>query len=416
MNISLLEQQLDTATAEARRTLEMYQARAESDGRTLTPYERSQVDAATAKAKDIKARLDRVRSDQAMTHEINRILGAGAGGRRSSSRGGADLGQLFVSSDAFQWLRETRGTRPQRFSSPSVELFPSDLQATTLTGEPGSPVSGADLVIPDYQPGILPMPTRKLTIADLLAPGTTDSNAIGYFAETTYDNAADTVAEGATKPESGFVFDAVTDPVRKIAHWVPVTDEMLEDVPGLRSYINSRLRLGVQLKEDDQLLNGNGTAPNISGILDRTGLAAAVAGGSGAIANADAIAAQIAAIRVATELEPDGIVMHPTNWLTLQVMKDSQNQYMGSGPFAAPARPTLWGLPVAVTSAITLGTALVGCFKTAAQLFRHGGIRVDVSNSHSDFFVKNLTAIRAEERIALAVYRPGAFGTVTGLD
>ena len=81
-----------------------------------------------------------------------------------------------------------------------------------------------------------------------------------------------------------------------------------------------------------------------------------------------------------------------------------------------PPQPTsLWGLNVAVSPVIPLGTALVGCFKTAAMLFRRGGLRVEVSNSYSDFFIKNLVAIRAEERLALAVYRPSAFGSVTGL-
>jgi HK97 family phage major capsid protein len=75
----------------------------------------------------------------------------------------------------------------------------------------------------------------------------------------------------------------------------------------------------------------------------------------------------------------------------------------------------LWGLPVAVTPAMTAGTALVGAYASAAQVFRKGGIRVEASNSHQDFFIKNLVAIRAEERLALAVYRPGAFGEVTGL-
>ena len=76
----------------------------------------------------------------------------------------------------------------------------------------------------------------------------------------------------------------------------------------------------------------------------------------------------------------------------------------------------LWGLPVALTSAIVAGTALVGAFKTASQIFRKGGLRVEASNCHASFFVENKIAIRAEERLALAVYRPSAFGTVTGLN
>jgi HK97 family phage major capsid protein len=189
---------------------------------------------------------------------------------------------------------------------------------------------------------------------------------------------------------------------------------MLEDVPQLRSYIDTRLRRGVQVKEDAQLLNGNGTAPNMTGFLNRSGLATTiVAGGSPGDNNADAILKQVAAISSASEFEADGIVMHPSDWTSMQLVKDADDNYLGTGPFRAPQRRSLWGLPVATTAAIAQGTALVGAFRTAAQLFRKGGIRVDVSNSHSDYFVRNLTAIRAEERLALAVYVPGAFGKVT---
>ena len=196
----------------------------------------------------------------------------------------------------------------------------------------------------------------------------------------------------------------------------PVREQILQDVPALRSYIDSRLRLGLLQTEDDKLLNGANSASDINGILNRTGLAAAAAGGAGAQANTEGILSQINAIRTATGLAPDGVVIHPANWQTLQLMKDSALDYVGSGPFQSPQRPTLWGLPVVITTAIAAGTALVGAFKTGAQLFRHGGIRIDISNSHSTFFVENKIAIRCEERIALAVYRPASFGIVNGLD
>jgi HK97 family phage major capsid protein len=320
---------------------------------------------------------------------------------------GRSIGSQFINSETFKWLKETKHSRGARWDAPSSELM-----AATLT-EDGA--SGGGLVVPHYIPGILPLPQRALTMADLIAPGSTNSNLVTYMRELTYTNAADTVAEAAAKPESALTFEAVSDPVRKIAHWIPVTEEMLEDVPALQSYLDTRLRLGVQLAEDSQLLSGSVVAPDIVGILNRTGLAVDVARGTDT--NADAVLRQIAAIYVSTGLQPTGIVMNPTNWLTIQLMKTTDGEYIaGNGPFSAPQAPTLWGLPVALTPAITAGTALVGAFKTAAQLFRKGGLKVEASNSHSDFFTKNLVAIRAEERLALAVYRPAAFGEVTGLN
>jgi len=215
------------------------------------------------------------------------------------------------------------------------------------------------------------------------------------------------------KPESTLTFDAVSDAVKKLAHWLPVTDEMLQDVSAMAGYINARLIRGLRITEDDQLLNGSGSGANIQGVLNRSGLAAAQPRGSDS--NADAVLKQIAAITTATNIPPTGIVMNPANWLSIQLAKDLEGQYFGDGPFSRPQRPTLWGLPVAITTAISSGTALVGAFQTASQVFHFGGLRVEASNSHSDFFTKNLVAIRAEQREALCVYVPAAFGTVTGL-
>jgi HK97 family phage major capsid protein len=220
--------------------------------------------------------------------------------------------------------------------------------------------------------------------------------------------------EGGVKPESTLTFAAVTDPVRKIAHWLPVTEEMLEDVAQIRSYIDARLRLGVQLAEEDQLLNGTGIAPNLLGVSKRAGLAADVVRAA-AEPNADAIFRQIMAIFSTSFLMPDGIAMNPADWSMTALMKTTTGEYLSGGPFSGIQTPTLWGLPVAITPVQPATVALVGAYKQAAQIFRKGGIRVEASNSHADFFIKNLVAIRAEERLALAVYRPAAFGEVTGL-
>lgn len=288
----------------------------------------------------------------------------------------------------------------------SAEMF-----ATTLDETSGS---GGQLIVTDYRPGVLPLLFKRLVIADLLASGTTESNSITYMRETTFTNAAAAVAEGAPKPESTLIFDQVSDLVRKIAHWLPITDEMLEDVAQARSYIDARLRLGLDITEEDQLLNGSGTAPNVQGLLNRSGLTTATVR-SGSVTNAEAIFTAMMATFNGSFVMPTGTVMNPANWQTTQLSKDGEGRYYGSGPFAGPQAPTLWGLPVVVTPSIVANTGFTGAFNSAAQVFRKGGVRVEASNSHSDFFVRNLTAIRAEERLALAVYRPAAFSKITSL-
>jgi HK97 family phage major capsid protein len=382
-------------------------------GREMTADERQAIVDLAADARQLKDRIERAEGDANLKGEIDRLTD----GIRPASAPSAiltaprTLGQQFVASAAGEFFRQKRHHGTRNWSAPVAELDASFLRAATLTSDPAS---GGKLIQADVRPGILPLPTRRLTVRDLLAPGTTDSNAVTYMVEKTFTNAAAAVAEGAAKPESALIFDQVTDLVQKIAHWLPVTEEMLEDVSQIMSYIDARLRVGIEQTEEDQLLNGNGTPPNISGILDRVGLTAPHVRVDPET-NVDAIFIQMMAIFNASLVMPDGHVINPANWTKIMLAKDSTGNYFGAGPFAGPLAANLWGLPVSVTPAIVAGTALTGAFKSQAQIFDKGGIRVEASNSHADFFIKNLVAIRAEERLALAVYRPSAFGTTTAL-
>lgn len=382
----------------------------EVKGRLMTAEEKGAIQAILDEAKGLKARIDGAAGDANLMAEFERLTAGMTAPTHTAQTPTPvlkSMGQQLVDDPAWQaWMKDKGARSGRAWSSPSIEL-----QATTLDTSTGS---GGKLIVTDYQPGILPLLFKRLTIADLIAPGTTDSNSITYFKETTFTNAAAAVAEGATKPESTLIFDLVTDLVRKIAHWLPITEEMLEDFAASRSYVDMRLRLGLALAEEDQLLNGNGAGANIQGILQRAGLTAAQP--RGADSNADAIFKQITTISTTVFIQPDGLVLNPINWQTIQLTKNANGNYLGTGPWNDAQPAQLWGYPVAVTPSIVANTGLVGAFKQAAQFFRKGGVRVEASNSHSDFFVKNLVAIRAEERGALAVYRPAAFGTVTGLN
>jgi len=382
----------------------------EVKGRLMTAEEKGAIQAILDEAKGIKARIDSAAGSANMMAEFEKLT---AGMQTATQTAETkqpvlkSIGQQLVDDPGWQAWIKNKGVRSgSAWTSPSVELH-----ATTLDTSQGS---GGKLIVTDYQAGILPLLFKRLTVADLIAPGTTDSNSITYFKETTFTNAAAAVAEGGSKPESTLIFDLVTDLVKKIAHWLPITEEMLEDFAASRSYVNARLLLGVALAEEDQLLNGSGVGANIQGILLRSGLTAAQP--RGADSNADAIFKQITTISTTVFIQPDALVLNPINWQTIQLTKNANGNYLGTGPWNDAQPAQLWGYPVAVTPSIVANTGLVGAFKQAAQFFRKGGVRVEASNSHSDFFVKNLVAIRAEERGALAVYRPAAFGTVTGLN
>ena len=316
------------------------------------------------------------------------------------------LGQQFVASEIGKYLTDTRTTRSGAWRSPSVELV-----AATLTEGAGS---GGGLVVPHYVPGITPGAIIVPTVAQLFTPGTVSTGVVVFMRETTYTNAAAPVAEAGTKPESTLTFEQVNEPLHKIAHWLPATDEILSDVSQMQSYIDARLRYGVLQALDRQILSGTGTPPEMRGLLVRTDLTppvAATVGGS-----LDAIAAQISAVEIASGVRVDGIAMHPTDFGKLALVKDSTGQYLAGSPFAAPIAPVLWGKAVALSLDMPLGTALVGSFKAGGQLYQHGGVRVEASNSHADYFIKNLVAIRAEIGVVLALYRPSSFGKVTNLN
>ena len=385
---------------------------AQKAARSLSADEKQQVENLLTEVNQFKSRVQEMDDNERIAEAIEgmkRPVNQTAE-QAPATKGAASYGDMFVKSDAFQNLRSAfkSGGLTGNWTSGPVEM-PDFFDAKATVTSTASPV-----VQPDMQGGIQDLLLRRLTIADLLAQGQTDSSVVRYLREATNTNAAAGVLEGDLKPESTITFDAVDEPVRKIATFLPVTDEMLEDVAQLRTYLDGRLRLFVQHEEERQLLSGTGTAPQLRGLLNRTGIQT-VAKGAGASA-IDAIYTAMTNIRVNALVEPDGIVMHPTNWAAVRTQKDGQGQYYGGGPFAGMYGDELWGLRVAVTSAIPVNTALVGAFATQAQVFRRNGLTVEASNSHSDFFQRNLTAIRAEERLALAVYRPAAFHTVTALN
>lgn len=269
--------------------------------------------------------------------------------------------------------------------------------------------SGTGLVVADRVAGIVAPPQRKLVVRDLLMPGNTSSNAIDYVKETGFTNNAAEVAEnpGVAKPKSDITFDLENLPVRTIAHFVLASVQVLADAPMLSSYINGRLIYGLKLREDNQLLNGDGTGVNLKGLMAQ---ATGYAQPSGVkVENATMIDTLRLAMLQATlaEYPATGHVLNPTDWASIELTKDAQSRYVFANPVGL-ASPTLWGLPVAESLSMAAGNFLTGALQYAAQVFDREEAAVAISTEDSDNFQKNMVSIRAEERLALAVYRPEA--------
>lgn len=274
---------------------------------------------------------------------------------------------------------------------------------TELTSGDGG---AGDIIIPQRVPGIITPPNRTLRIRDLLSKGRTTSNAVEFIRESGFTNSAAPVAEGAQKPESSLSFELDSAPVRTLAHWVRASKQVLDDIPQLQSYIDTRLRYGLELVEEEQLLAGDGTGQNILGLIpqatafDETRLRV----GDTRI---DVIRRAMTQLRL-SEYSASAIVMHPDDWEEIELTKDKNEDYIWANPRGLLG-PTLWGLPVLDSTSLDSGEFLVGAFNLAAQLWDREDANVEVSTEDQDNFIKNLVTIRAEERLALTVYRPESF-------
>jgi HK97 family phage major capsid protein len=281
-----------------------------------------------------------------------------------------------------------------------------------ITGLTGA--AGGVLVAPDRRPGIIVEPMRRMTVRDLITPGRTSSNLIEFFRELLFTNSAAPVSETVLKPESNITFEEASARVVTIAHWLPASKQIMDDVPQLQSFVDGRMRYGLELVEEAQLLKGSGVGNNISGIYTQATAYSLPSGATTPAQRIDKLRAMILQAALA-EYPVDGIVLHPTDWYNIEILKTTDGAYLFANP-TGTVSPTLWGRNVVATQAMTQDTALVGAFRMGAQIFDKEDANVVVSSEDVDNFRKNMLTVRAEERLALVVYRSAAFIKDTNLD
>lgn len=289
-----------------------------------------------------------------------------------------------------------------------------------------SDTSGGAFVVAD-QTGILEtLGRRTLPIRSVISVRRTGSDAVEYVRQTSHTNAAAPVAEATSsagptanttsgaleypagagvKPEGSWAYERDVATVKTIAEWVPVTKRALADVAALEGLINDELRADLAEEEEDQIVSGDGTGENLEGILS-------VSGTQAQAFSTDiftTVRKALTKVRTVGRAVPNGVGMNPADVETVDLTREggATGAYFGNGPFAMGPR-TLWGVPIVESEAIPAGTAVVGDWRKAV-LWDREQASVTMTDSHADFFIRNLVAILGEERVAFAVTRPAAF-------
>jgi len=350
-------------------------------------------------SEDTKASVDKLLVQQG---ELQARLQAAEQLIVKMENGGGDMrpvsmGEEFIKAEGFEsFAAKASGGMKGSFSVPVKA-------AITSLG-----TSAGELIQPTRVGMVMPV-QQRLFIRDLLSWGRTGSNSIEYVRETGFTNNADVVSENPTnpKPESNITFELDTDPVATIAHWVRASRQVLSDAAMLASYIDGRLRYGLKLKEEAQLLKGSGVGLNLNGIYTQ---ASAYANPGVAVQAETAIdRLRLALLQVTlAEFDADGIVLSPIDWAAIELTKTTDNAYLFATP-SGLATPGLWGRPVVPTKAMTASEFLVGAFQQGAQGWDREDVSVTVSTEDRDNFVKNMVTILCEERVGLSVYRPESF-------
>lgn len=373
-----------SAAKSAREIMEKAEAEGRRlDGQTLADYQHHM--------KTARQNLDLLKSakaDEAITaqaralaREIDGPAGPDRRGGRKAARG--------------QWAKATA----ERMSK--VMTADVDGQKALISGSIGVPVPiETDIVAMSEAPRTLLelIPVRPLT------GGFGTGNSYNFLRQTVRNHQATVVPDGAVKPTSVYTVQEIEDRVRVIATLSePVPERYLADYGNLEDFLASEMEAGIQLALEDQVLNGDGTGENLTGILATSGLITQAF----ATDRLTSIRKGLTALQV-YGITPTALVLHPTDLEALDLLRaDGATGAFLLGDPAGDSAANIWRVPRIPSTAVTPGTAILGDFDQAEIIVREDAtLAVDRSG---ELFTKNLVVLRLEGRFGLAVKRPNAF-------
>jgi len=424
MNLKELVEKLRKTLLEARGIAEA----AEKENRDFTADERIKIQGILTEAADLKKQIKQLEDDQALRKQIM-DLGAGIGLADAGTRGrgdagtpgrGRSIGEQFVESEQFKaWLKQVApsGHIPEGAKgliSPPVEFRSFFGRKDLLTG--ATDTSGGAFVATDVTGIYEPLGRRPLVLRDIINVRQTTSDLVEFVRQTAKITQAAPVAEanvttysGATgevsgeKAEGAMAFEKVQTPVKTIAVWIPATKRALSDASQLRGLIDQELRDDLDEDLEDEIVGGDGTGEHFTGILHTSGVLSQ-AWDTDLLTTARKA---ITYLRVTGRARATAWLVHPNDAETIDLLKDLEGRYYYGGPTTGGVQQ-LWRVPVVECEACTEGEGILGDYRKAV-LWDRERASIQVSDSHSDFFIRNMVAILAEMRAAFGLIRPSAF-------
>ncbi|MGC5249501.1 phage major capsid protein [Gordonia sp. DT219] len=428
--VKALMEQAQAAAKTARDIAE----KAAGESRDMTDSEQHDYTEALAKGRDLLEKHKTAKADQEVIDAAMALadeIGPDAKGDLGAQDGQLpvrervkSLGLQVVDSTQFKGMMDGFKAEGGGYRIPDRAKVGSDpIRVKGLFTGTSSTSAGA-FVVNERTDIVEPLGRKELKIRDLVSVRSTTSDVVEYVAQTSHTNAAAVVAEasssaaptapgsagalvldanGGYKPEGSWAYEVRSTEVKTIAEWVPATRRALADVAQLEGLINDELALDVKETEENEILNGSGSGQHFTGINSASGVQTQAF----ATNLFDSVRKGITKLRTVGRVNPSAVVVNPADAETIDLSKDANNQYYYGGPFQISNR-TLWGLPVVESETQAAGTALVGDFSKAVVWDREQ-TTITMTDSHADFFIRNMIAILAEERLAFAVTRPTAF-------
>lgn len=318
------------------------------------------------------------------------------------------VGAQYVTSNAYQALKGNV-SKVER----AREII-STKAATPTTSTVTTGITRNTIAMPTQLAGIYDETAElPLVIEGLIPHIPVTSSSVQYLKNSAFTNGAKVVAEGTVKPESTFQFKLATANVETIAHYTKITEQLAQDAPAVQAFINAKMIYGLQLKIDEQLVNGQGAeSSELVGLLKDATTCTDYSTELTELKPSIKTMVDFA-LGIKTKLEtigyaPKYLILNPIDWASLALIKDTQGLYLLGGP-ATVAGKTLWGMSVVTTPSMPQGKYLMSDFALGATIFDRQEVAVEIDREQDDF-TKNLFTIRVERRLGLAVENPNAIG------